>query len=225
MTEDIDPIAEFETSARLYGDAVAASDVKSINEHAHRMSRLFHQCLASSASRQRFLALLDNTDESVRLMTSAFGLQIDEESCVRNLRALAAGGCYAFEAEQCLQRWTEGEWALDVPPPDDLNSSGEFASSEHTIDALSLGRSLAKEIPLSDVREVDDLDMRIGCVSVHFANIIGVGERSIEFCPNSEPPADDEVLAWTWVVRPDLKESILMQLGDHEFAEGVRQLV
>ena len=40
------------------------------------------------------------------------------------------------------------------------------------------------------------------------ANIIGVNESTIEWCPNENPPYRLEQLVWWWVVRPDLGAAI-----------------
>ncbi len=224
MNEEVNLTDEFENTARLYGEAIAASDVNAVNHNADRMSRLFQQLLTSSSERRRFLSLLNHDEAGVRLMASAFGLRIDEPSSIRVLEALAKDGPFSFEAKQCLARWKSGEWALDVPPTNKQDSIDGIGSFAENVDAISFGRSIPRRVSLSEVVGVEDLDVRIGCVNVYFANIIGVDDSGVEFCPNSDPATKEETLAWTWVVRPDMTRAILEQLGEHGFAEGIRQL-
>jgi hypothetical protein len=224
MIENADLIASFESAARLYGRAIAASDVKTVNDNASKMSRLFQEISRSTSQRRRFLTLLEHDEAPVRLMASAFGLVIDEARCVAVLESLATEGPYAFEAKQSLTRWRMGDWELHAARSDITDSRGRIASSPENFDAVCFARSLSKGVSLDDIVDVHELDMRIGCVNIYFTNIIGVNDKSIEFYPNSDPPTKEELLAWAWIIRPDMTGAILRQLGDHDLAEGIRRL-
>ena len=72
-------------------------------------------------------------------------------------------------------------------------------------------KSVPNEVEFSEIIEFDKLDDRISAVGVLFANTIGVNEKSIEFCPNNEPPLIEEIISWIWTFRPDLGTEILNQ--------------
>jgi hypothetical protein len=65
------------------------------------------------------------------------------------------------------------------------------------------------------------MDERVSAVGVIFANIIGVNRGFLEWCPNSSPASSDELLAWLWVIRPDLHVAI-SQRASPELAEAIR---
>lgn len=71
--------------------------------------------------------------------------------------------------------------------------------------------SVPTEIEYSEIVDFDELDERISAVGVLFANTIGVCEGYIEFCPDNDPPLNDEILSWIWAFRPDLSSEILIQ--------------
>ncbi|WBX77895.1 hypothetical protein PG911_06470 [Tenacibaculum ovolyticum] len=71
--------------------------------------------------------------------------------------------------------------------------------------------STPKEVEFSNIIEFDKLDERISAVGVLFANTIGVNEKSIEFCPDYQPPLIEEIISWIWTYRPDLGTEILKQ--------------
>jgi hypothetical protein len=60
----------------------------------------------------------------------------------------------------------------------------------------------------SDVVEFSKLDERRSCIDCVHANILGVNDGEVEWCPDSLPPSQAERLAWLWFIRPDLSEEI-----------------
>ncbi len=71
-------------------------------------------------------------------------------------------------------------------------------------------------VNFGEVKEFDDLDDRVSCIESITINIVGVEEGYIEFCPNDEPPAIEEMLAWIWLFRPDLGEEIVAKSQSEE---------
>jgi len=69
-------------------------------------------------------------------------------------------------------------------------------------------------VPWSDVAEFDRLDDRRACVDALFPNILGVNEGFVEWCPNDDPPSEEETLAWLWFIRPDLSGQIARDTSD-----------
>lgn len=60
----------------------------------------------------------------------------------------------------------------------------------------------ACEVAHAAVGEPDRADERIACLKALYGATIGVTESGYEWCPDDEPPTDDEGLAWRWFVRP-----------------------
>jgi len=73
--------------------------------------------------------------------------------------------------------------------------------------------NLPREIPWSQIVQFDKLDERVSAVGCLFVNIIGVNDGYVEWCPNDDPPTQDEYLAWVWVVRPDLGSLMKEEVG------------
>ncbi|MEP7706820.1 hypothetical protein [Paraglaciecola sp. 25GB23A] len=69
--------------------------------------------------------------------------------------------------------------------------------------------NLPIEMSFSEVELFDDLDTRVSAIGCLFANIIGVNDDFIEFCPNETPTTQEEYLAWVWVIKPSLGSEIL----------------
>ena len=79
------------------------------------------------------------------------------------------------------------------------------------IELENILKSVPNEVEFSEIIEFEKLDDRISAVGVLFANTIGVNEKSIEFCPDNEPPLIEEIISWIWTFRPDLGTEILNQ--------------
>jgi hypothetical protein len=60
----------------------------------------------------------------------------------------------------------------------------------------------------TEVVDFARLDERRSCVDCLYANILGVNAGEVEWCPNEEPPSEEEKLAWLWFIRPDLAPEI-----------------
>ena len=77
-----------------------------------------------------------------------------------------------------------------------------------TLDIQSILNSIPNEISWQDIVQFEKLDDRVVIANDLYANIIGVNESTIEWCPNENPPYRLEQLVWWWVVRPDLGAAI-----------------
>ncbi|MEQ8974662.1 MAG: hypothetical protein RIE73_30290 [Coleofasciculus sp. C1-SOL-03] len=80
-----------------------------------------------------------------------------------------------------------------------------------TLDIQAILDSIPTEVRWQDVVEFNKLDQRVTLANDLCANIIGVNEGYIEWCPNDEPPSRLETLIWWWVVRPDLGAAIAIE--------------
>jgi hypothetical protein len=80
-----------------------------------------------------------------------------------------------------------------------------------TLDVQSILKSIPNEVRWQDIIQFEQLDERVAIANDLCANIIGVNESFIEWCPNDEPPNLLETLVWWWVVRPDLGAAIAIE--------------
>jgi hypothetical protein len=80
-----------------------------------------------------------------------------------------------------------------------------------TLDVQSILEAIPNEVTWQDIVQFEKLDERVAIANDLCANIIGVNEGYIEWCPNDEPPSLLETLTWWWVVRPDLGAAIAIE--------------
>ena len=71
--------------------------------------------------------------------------------------------------------------------------------------------SIPNEVRWQYIVQFNKLDERVAIANDLCANIIGVNEGYIEWCPNEEAPNLLETLIWWWVVRPDLGAAIAIE--------------
>jgi hypothetical protein len=93
-----------------------------------------------------------------------------------------------------------------------------------TLDVQAILEAIPNEVPWQDIVQFDKLDERVALANDLYANIIGVNEGHIEWCPNDEPPSLLETLAWWWVVRPDLGAAIAIE-APQELKEIISQYI
>jgi hypothetical protein len=111
-----------ESLVKEFGDCVAAQsicieqgDADTGNEYAKRYINAFKKLRSfGDAGRDALTKLLDDSRADVRVMAASFLLRHAEEKAKAVLSAEAEGpGLVAFGAQQALERWKDGTWALD----------------------------------------------------------------------------------------------------------------
>lgn len=93
-----------------------------------------------------------------------------------------------------------------------------------TLDLQSILSSIGNEVRWQEIVQFEKLDDRIAIANDLCANIIGVNEGYIEWCPNDDPPSRLETLIWWWVVRPDLGAAIAIE-SPQELKEIIGQYI
>jgi hypothetical protein len=93
-----------------------------------------------------------------------------------------------------------------------------------TLDVQSILNAIPSEVNWQDVVQFDKLDERVARANDLCANVVGVNEGYIEWCPNDEPPSMMETLVWWWVVRPDLGAAIAIE-APQELKEIIGQYI
>lgn len=82
-----------------------------------------------------------------------------------------------------------------------------------------LVRFLPRSVAWSDIPEFDRFDERFGAVNVAHGPIMDVMEGHVALATD-EPPTDNELVAWAWLIRPDLEEQI-MAFANTELREAI----
>jgi hypothetical protein len=93
-----------------------------------------------------------------------------------------------------------------------------------TIDLQSILNSIPNQVNWQDIVEFEKLDERVSIANEVCANLIGVNDGSIEWCPDEEPANQLETLLWWWVVRPDLGAAIA-RVAPQELKEIISQYI
>ena len=88
----------------------------------------------------------------------------------------------------------------------------------------TIRQSLPDRVAWRDVPEFERLDERVLAIDWLYGDIIDMGDGWVGWCPNNEPPAAAETLAWWWVARPDLGDEIATE-ADEEFRQIILEYV
>ena len=118
-------VAKFAENVVAQGEAIWRGDAKTGNGHARRYIAAWMKLVsAGDAGRDAMVPLLAHPHPEVRSMAAAFLLRYRHREARAVLEEVARGrGLAAFGAGECLKRWEEGAWALDLvedvpaPPP------------------------------------------------------------------------------------------------------------
>jgi hypothetical protein len=108
-------VAEFASGVVAQTDAIWRGDARSGNRHAERSITAWKMLRAQGdAGRDALAALLTDPSMDIRTAAAAFLLRYRHAESRAVLEEAAKGkGLIPFEAQQTLERWNEGTWALD----------------------------------------------------------------------------------------------------------------
>ena len=111
-----DLIKEIVDATIKQNEAFEVGDSKIANEQAERCDSAFHELRSKygDQGREALSRLFEHHHSAVRIMAAASLLRYCTDRAKAILEREAQGtGFAAFRAEQCLQRWKEGNWQLD----------------------------------------------------------------------------------------------------------------
>ena len=108
-------VEQFAENVAAQTDAIWRGDAKTGNKHAKRYGAAFDKLRAhGDAGRDALAILLKHPRMDVRVTAAACLLRHRTAEAKAVLEEAAKGeGMVPFEAQQALQRWEEGTWALD----------------------------------------------------------------------------------------------------------------
>ncbi len=108
-------VEQFAKNVAAQTDAIWRGDAKTGNKHAKRVNAAFDKlCAHGNSGRDALAALFTHPRMDVRVTAAAFLLRHCTAEAKAVLEEAAQGkGLVPFEAQQALQRWEEGTWALD----------------------------------------------------------------------------------------------------------------
>jgi hypothetical protein len=109
-------VEQFAENVAAQTDAIWKGDAKTGNKHAKRYGAAFDKLRAhGDAGRDALTVLLKHPRMDVRVTAAACLLRHRTAEAKSVLEEAAKGeGMISFEAQQTLQRWEEGIWALDT---------------------------------------------------------------------------------------------------------------
>jgi len=64
------------------------------------------------------------------------------------------------------------------------------------------------KVNFSMISDFERMEERFFDIEKNFGDIVGMNVNAVEFCPNNKPPVKDEILAWLWIIHPELKDEI-----------------
>ncbi|HNX49613.1 MAG TPA: hypothetical protein PLS53_16160 [Thermoanaerobaculaceae bacterium] len=114
--EDLDGLAvEFSQLARRHYDATAVGDWKNANKAVKAIDKVFRVIVTEGeVGRQRLLQLVDDADPAVVSMAAVYSMRYAPDRCQVVLRHLGTReDLLGFGARQAVERWNDGEWALE----------------------------------------------------------------------------------------------------------------
>lgn len=73
--------------------------------------------------------------------------------------------------------------------------------------------AIPDQVKWGEIVQFEHIDGRVLIANSIYGDVVGVGEGSVEWCPNPDTPKDAR-LVWWWVVRPDLGAAIAYEASD-----------
>jgi len=216
----IDKQALFIKSALRYETAIKQFDSVGTKDCVFQMDRIACEIIRENGS--ELCGLLKHEVSIVRLMAACYMLLVDPDLAVETLSELGEGGDYCFEASQAIERWKEGVWTYESLQRGLECKCEDERTLDEPIDVMKLAKEINAKIPFSEIDDLTEMEVRLGVVNVFFQNIIGINEGYASFCPNDNPPSEDECLAWLWFVRPAMATQISQKLNDADFCVAIR---
>ncbi|MBN3951506.1 MAG: hypothetical protein HWQ38_35565 [Nostoc sp. NMS7] len=93
-----------------------------------------------------------------------------------------------------------------------------------TLDLQAIINSISREVSWQNIVQFEKLDERVAIANELCANLIGVNEGYVEWCPNDEPTSLLETLLWWWVIRPNFGAAIANE-SPQELKEIISQYI
>jgi hypothetical protein len=86
--------------------------------------------------------------------------------------------------------------------------------SEASGELQSFVVSLPRMVYWQEVVQFERVNERVSAVSFVLKDSVGVQEAELCWAPEEFPPSEAQMLAWAWVVRPDLADPISELAGE-----------
>lgn len=211
---DADLIAAYAECAMAYGAASDRSDPRPANRQYDVGAAIVKE-LRNRGAIDKLRILLGHENPWVRCWSATEALRFAPKEGERVLSALMKDRptpIIAINARVILEANRKGElnWG-----DDDLSSSpkaepGETDAPEarpRETTRLDLHR-IPREVSWSEVTERDRFDERFGDVNVLEGAIMDIGDDTVVLTTDDDEPTHDQLVAWTWLIRPDLRSQL-----------------
>jgi hypothetical protein len=109
-------VAAFADAVVRQSECIMEGDARTGNRHAHRQLKAFDELAEiGDAGREALCVLLRHDRPDVRTAAACWLLRYRHAEARAVLEREAKGrGLTALEASECLKRWEEGAWQLDL---------------------------------------------------------------------------------------------------------------
>ncbi len=70
------------------------------------------------------------------------------------------------------------------------------------------------KVKSQEVEDKEHLEERVSAINCLFANLVGVSDGYLELCSEQEEPSKEELLAWSWLIKPSQGEAVTKEGSD-----------
>jgi signal transduction histidine kinase len=111
----IELFRRFSFAARAHVEATQDGDQLATNSAARELETCFNEVRnRGCAARDALLDLLDDYELPVALFAAVYSLRYSTQRAMARLRVLSKHpGLIGFGAQQSMERWRQGQWAID----------------------------------------------------------------------------------------------------------------
>lgn len=221
-----DLLHEFRKAAINYGTAISEGNSRATHKSTEELQKMDRE-LARRGQETALLDLLYEDSQWIQVCAAVGMLMLGfaEETARQTLQQIAAQGepLPALDAQMALLGWATGavQSRADVLAEEGIPKKAvpglkQEMDSAEAIEKVKQLLAKIKKIPrtvrFKSIQQVETMQDRFFAVDRTIGAIAGMNTNSVDFCPNNEPPSQDEVLAWLWIIHPEYKAGIL-ELG------------
>lgn len=226
ITDD-ELIGAYVNASIAHGAAIDAGDYRTANRQNDVTAAISNE-LRKRGQERRLLDLLEHENPWVRYWAAGEALQCapgEAEPVLRRLAALPPS-LVRLTAETTLDEWRKGNLKFGVkesstaPAADNTRRMTETPPLRALIIDRETLRLLPRHVLWSEVTEFERFDHRFGAVNVAEGPIMDVGDEYIELTTDDNKPTHDQLVAWAWLVRPDLGPQ-LRELASQDMREAI----
>ncbi len=214
---------EFRKAAISCGAAITEGQTRAANKSTKRLEQTRRE-LAACGQDSALLDLLYDEDEWIQVYAAIAMLERAETIAMEKLREIATRGepLPSLEARTAMlvrgaepdgrgthEHGASGKSSRENDTPGLMREMPLPEAVENVKCLLAKAVRIPRTIRFSEIEHLETMEDRFFAVDRIVGSVLGMNADSIDFCPGSDPPTTDEVLAWLWVTHPECKAGIL----------------